>query len=43
MVDKTVKESIETTIEMTVVTEAGTSVEKGHFPEIMATIIDIEV
>ena len=36
MVDKTVEESIETTIEMTVLTEAGTGLERGHFPEIMA-------
>ena len=38
MVDKTVEESIETTIEMRVMTEAGTCLEKGHFPEIMAII-----
>ena len=31
-------ESIETIIEMTVMIEAGTGLEKGHFPEIMATI-----
>ena len=31
-------ESIEISIEMTVMTEAGTDLEKGHFPEIMATI-----
>ena len=24
-------------------TEAGTGLEKGHFPEIMATILEIEV
>ena len=42
MVDKTVEESIETIIEMTVMTEAGTGLEKGHFPEIMA-IIELEV
>ena len=39
MADKTVEESIETAIEMT---EAGTCLEKGHFPEIMA-IIELEV
>ena len=38
MVDKTVRKSIETIIEMTVMTEAGTGLEKGHFPEIMAII-----
>ena len=38
MVDKIVEESIEAIIEMTVITEAGTGLEKGHFPEIMATI-----
>ena len=42
MVDKIVEESTETTIEMTVMTEAGTGLEKGHFPEIMA-IIKLEV
>ena len=42
MVDKTVEENIETAIEMTVMTEAGTSLERGHFPEIMA-IIELEV
>ena len=29
-------------IEMTVMTEAGTGLEKGHFPKIMATI-ELEV
>ena len=38
MVDKIVEENIETIIEMTVMTEAGTGLEKGHFPEIMTTI-----
>ena len=42
MVDKTVEENIETAIEMTVMTEAGTGPEKGHFPEIM-TITELEV
>ena len=42
MVDKTVEESIETAIEMTVMTEAGTGLERGHFPEIMASI-ELEV
>ena len=31
MVDKTVEENIEAAIEMTVMTEAGTGLEKGHF------------
>ena len=38
MVEKIVEESTETTIEMTVMTEAGTGLEKGHFPEIMPTV-----
>ena len=38
MVDKIVEENIETIIEMTVMTETGTGLEKGHFLEIMATI-----
>ena len=42
MVDKTVEESIEIAIEMTVMTKAGTGPEKGHFPEIMV-IIELEV
>ena len=42
MVDKIVEESTETAIEMTVMTEAGTGLERGHFPEIMATI-ELEV
>ena len=42
MVDKIVEESIETAIEMTVMTEAGTGLEKGTFLEIMATI-ELEV
>ena len=42
MVDKTVEENIETAIEMTVMTEAGTHLEKGCFPEIMA-ITELEV
>ena len=43
MVDKIVEESIETAIEMTVMTEAGTGLEKGYFPETMATILETEV
>ena len=42
MVDKTVEGNIETAIEMTVMTEAGTGLEKGYFPEIM-TILELEV
>ena len=42
MVDKTVEENIKTAIEMTVMTEAGTGLERGHFPEIMARI-ELEV
>ena len=42
MVDKIVEESIETAIEITVMTETGTGLEKGHFPEIMA-IIELKV
>ena len=42
MVDKTVEENIEIAMEMTVMTEAGTGLERGHFPEIMA-IIELEV
>ena len=43
MVDKIVEESTETAIEMTVMTEVGTGLEKGHFPETTATILEIEV
>ena len=42
MIDKTVEESIEKAIEITVMTEAGTGLEKGHFLEIMAKI-ELEV
>ena len=42
MVDKTVEENIETAMEMTVMTEAGTGLEKCHFPEIMA-VTELEV
>ena len=42
MVDKTVEENIEIAIEMTVMIEAGTGLEIGHFPDIMA-IIELEV
>ena len=41
MVEKIVEESTETVIEMTVMIEAGTVLEKGHFPEIMA-ILEVE-
>ena len=43
MVDKIVEKSIETAIRKTVMTEAGTGLERGHFPEIMATMQEIEV
>ena len=43
MVDKIAEESIETALELTVMTEAGTHIEKGCFPEGMATILEIEV
>ena len=42
MVDKTVQENTEIAIEMTVMTEVGTGLERGHFPEIMA-IIELEI
>ena len=38
MVDKIVEESTETNIEITVMTEAGKCLEKGHFPEAITTI-----
>ena len=38
MVDRIVEESIETIIEMTVMIEVGTGLEKGHFPEVIITI-----
>ena len=43
MVDKIVEESTETAIEMTLMTEAGTGLEKGHFPETIETMLEIEV
>ena len=43
MVDKIAEESTETAIGMTVMTEAGTGLEGDCFPEIMATILEIEV
>ena len=44
MVDKTVGESIEKAIEITVMIEAEAGLEKGHFPEIMAIIkLEVEV
>ena len=42
MVDKIVEESVEIAIEIMVMIEAGTGLEKDHFPEIMA-IIELEV
>ena len=43
MVDKTVEDNTGTAIEMTVMTEAGTGLEIGHFPEIIATMLETEV
>ena len=43
MVDKIVEESTGVAIEMIVMTEAGTGLEIGHFPETMATILDVKV
>ena len=43
MVDKIVEENTETAIEMTVMTEAGTGLEIGGFPETIATMLEIEV
>ena len=43
MVDKIVEENTETAIGMTVMTEAGTRLEKGHFPEIKSAIeLDVQ-
>ena len=43
MVDKIAEDSIEAIIEMTVMTEAGSGLEIGHFPETIATILETEV
>ena len=43
MAHKIVEEKIETAIEKTVMTETGTGLEKGHFPEAIATVLEIEV
>ena len=43
MIDKTVEESIEIIIEMTVMTEAGTGLETGYFHKTIATILEIGV
>ena len=43
MVDKIVEESTETAIGMTYMTEAGTGLEIGCFPETIATMLEIEV
>ena len=42
-VDIIIEESTETAIEMTVMTEAGTGLEKDHFPKIMAAMLEIQV
>ena len=38
MTDRIVEENIEAITEMTVMIEAGTGLEKGHFPEAITTI-----
>ena len=43
MIDRIAEEIIETAINITVFTEAGTGLEKGHIPETMATMLEIEV
>ena len=43
MADRIVEESIETVIEITVMTEVGTGPEKDCFPEIIATMLETEV
>ena len=42
IVEGIVEENTETAIQMTVLTEAGTGLERGHFPEIMV-IIELEI
>ena len=43
MADKIVEKNIETAIKITVMTAAGTGLEKGCFPEAISTMLDIEV
>ena len=43
MVDRIAEEIIETIIEMTVMIEAGTFLDKGHFTGTIVTILEIEV
>ena len=43
LLDKIEEENTETAIEMTVMTEAGTDLEIGHFPETIATMLEREV
>ena len=44
MIDRIAEEITEIALGMTVMTEAGTVLEKGHFPEIRATIeLDLQV
>ena len=38
MIDRIVEENTETIIEMTVMIEAGTGLERDHFPEAITTI-----
>ena len=42
MIDRIAEGIIETAIEMTVMTEAGTGLEEGHFPETMAIMLETE-
>ena len=43
MTDEIIEESIETVIEMMAMIGTGTGPEKGHFPETIVVILDIEV
>ena len=43
MVDRTVEERTATAIQITVMTETGTDLERGCFPETIATMLEIEV
>ena len=43
MVNNIAEGSIKPALGMTDMREAGTSLEKDHFPEIMATMLEIEV
>ena len=43
MTDKIVEENIKIITGMKIMTEVGTGVEKGHFPETLAAMIEIGV